>query len=88
MSAFGIIPGVGRGPSEGARTARESRQLNERARPTGGERDCDRQLEEEEGAGGYLCDEKAARGCAPARCPIGGTPNPAGSTPTSKLLEL
>jgi len=38
---------------------------------------------EEEG-GRYLCLEKAARGCACAPCPIGGTPNLAGPTPESK----
>ena len=35
-------------------------------------------------AGGYLCFGKAARAAPTARCPIEGTPNPAGPTPTTK----
>ena len=42
----------------------------------------ERKWKEEEGRG-YLCDVKAARGGAEARCPIGGAPNPGGQTPAS-----
>lgn len=39
---------------------------------------------EQRGRERYLYVGKAARGCARARSPIGGTPNPAGQTPESK----
>lgn len=63
---------------------------SERGRPTGAGDQMDgkgdeRKWKEEEGR--YLCDEKAARGCAEARCLIGGAPNPGGQTP-ARLLRI
>ncbi len=70
--------GVGRGPS---------RQLGERGRPTRMGRRGTRIVERSwrtRGGARYLFDGKAARGCAGARCPIGGTPNSARQVPVIK----
>lgn len=72
MPAFGGIPGMGRGPSEGARAATMSQQLNERARPTGGGR-----MVKESWKRRRVC-------CAEARCPVMGTLNPTWPTLTSR----
>ena len=64
-----------------AERARRGRQGRGNRRMEG---DGEGKLKEEEGAGGIYAMRKAARGCAHARCPIGGTPNSAGPAPVIK----